>query len=254
MLVIYSGAWPTRRHTHRDSTYDKPSVNQPINKLHFLQVVFFFFLILCVIWTKYTKWNVSRLSTRPHVSSPVPTGCLHYMKLKSNYQTTFIKRMPHCTMNWQLQASSTYITFILKTDSFYDMVHIESHVSSVGIATGWTIGVLVFDSRRGLGIFLFTTASRTALGPTQPPIQWVPGSLSLGVRRPGREADHSPSSAKVKEWVELYLHSPNTPSWRGAQLKQRDYFTFTLPLKCTFNETQRTTLSWLGVVRYRLYD
>jgi hypothetical protein len=36
-------------------------------------------------------------------------------------------------------------------------------------ATGWTIGVLWFDSRRGLGIFLFTTASRTALGPTQPP-------------------------------------------------------------------------------------
>jgi hypothetical protein len=35
----------------------------------------------------------------------------------------------------------------------------------------------------------------------------------------GCEADHSPpSSAKVKEWVELYLHSPNTPSWRGAQL------------------------------------
>jgi hypothetical protein len=33
--------------------------------------------------------------------------------------------------------------------------------------TGWTIG---FDSRRGLGIILFTTAvSRTALGPTQPP-------------------------------------------------------------------------------------
>jgi hypothetical protein len=33
----------------------------------------------------------------------------------------------------------------------------------------------------------------------------------------GREADHShPSSAEVKEWVELYIHSPNTPSWRGA--------------------------------------
>jgi hypothetical protein len=40
-------------------------------------------------------------------------------------------------------------------------------------ATGWTIGILGFDSRRELGIFLFTTASRTALGPTQPPIQWV---------------------------------------------------------------------------------
>jgi hypothetical protein len=34
-----------------------------------------------------------------------------------------------------------------------------------------------------------------------------------------READYSPpSSAEVKERVELYLHSPNTPSWRGAQL------------------------------------
>jgi hypothetical protein len=39
----------------------------------------------------------------------------------------------------------------------------------------------------------------------------------------GREAHHSPpSSAEVKEWVELYLHSPNTPSWRGAQGEPRD--------------------------------
>jgi hypothetical protein len=38
------------------------------------------------------------------------------------------------------------------------------------------------------------------LRPTQPPIQCVRGSLSLGVKRPGREADHSPpSSAVVKE-------------------------------------------------------
>jgi hypothetical protein len=35
----------------------------------------------------------------------------------------------------------------------------------------------------------------------------------------GREADHSPpSSAEVKEWVELYLQSPNMPSCHGAQL------------------------------------
>jgi hypothetical protein len=88
------------------------------------------------------------------------------------------------------------------------------------------MGVLGFDSRRGLGIFLFT-ASRPALGPTQPPIQCVPGDLSLGVNRPECEADNSPtSSAEVKEWVELYLHSPNTPSWRGAQLKHRENLTF----------------------------
>jgi hypothetical protein len=76
-------------------------------------------------------------------------------------------------------------------------------------ATDWKIGVLGLDSRRGLGIFLFTTASRTALGPTQPPIQCVSGALSQGVKWPENEADHSPpSSAEVKEWVKLYLHSP----------------------------------------------
>jgi hypothetical protein len=42
-------------------------------------------------------------------------------------------------------------------------------------------------------------------------------SPSLGVKLPGREADHSPpSSAEFEECVELYFHSPNTSSWRGA--------------------------------------
>jgi hypothetical protein len=44
----------------------------------------------------------------------------------------------------------------------------------------WTIRVLEFNSQQRLRIFLFTTMSRTALKPTQPPIQWVPGALSLG--------------------------------------------------------------------------
>jgi len=32
------------------------------------------------------------------------------------------------------------------------------------------------------------------MGPTQPPIQRVPEDLCLEVKRPGREADHSPPS------------------------------------------------------------
>jgi hypothetical protein len=33
-----------------------------------------------------------------------------------------------------------------------------------------------------------------------PPSQWVPGDVSLGLKRPGREADHSPpTSAQVKK-------------------------------------------------------
>jgi hypothetical protein len=47
--------------------------------------------------------------------------------------------------------------------------------------------------------FLFSTSSRPAVGSTQPPIQWVPGTLSPGVKRSGREADHSPPAiAEVK--------------------------------------------------------
>jgi hypothetical protein len=51
-----------------------------------------------------------------------------------------------------------------------------------------------FVSRQGLGIFLFTTASKSALGATQPPNRWVPGALSLGIKWMGREAEDSPPS------------------------------------------------------------
>jgi hypothetical protein len=68
-----------------------------------------------------------------------------------------------------------------------------------GIAQEYGLDDRGFESRQGLGVFLFTTLSRPAPGPTQPPIQWWPVALSLGVKRPGREADHSlPSSAEVK--------------------------------------------------------
>jgi len=47
--------------------------------------------------------------------------------------------------------------------------------------------------------FTSPTASRPVLGPTQPPIQWVPGTHTLGVKQQGHEDDHShPSRAKVK--------------------------------------------------------
>jgi hypothetical protein len=51
----------------------------------------------------------------------------------------------------------------------------------------------------GVGNFSLHHRVQNGLGPTQPSIQWVQGAFSLGVKRPGHEADHSPpSSAEVK--------------------------------------------------------
>jgi hypothetical protein len=91
------------------------------------------------------------------------------------------------------------------------------------------IGVLGFDSRRELGIFLLTTASRTALGPTQPPLQWIPGALSLGVKRPGREADHSPPSSFEVNDAWSYTSTPQYVFMALCLVKHKDNFTFTLP-------------------------
>jgi hypothetical protein len=63
--------------------------------------------------------------------------------------------------------------------------------------------------------FFSSTSCSDQLWSTPPPASYP--SLSVGVKWPGREAEHSPpSSAEVKQCVELYLHSPSTSSWRGA--------------------------------------
>ena len=75
-------------------------------------------------------------------------------------------------------------------------------VLAVAIATRYGLDGPVIESRWGQD---FPRQSRPALGPTQPPIQWIPG-LSRGGKRPGRGVDHPPpSSAKVEGRVELYI-------------------------------------------------
>jgi hypothetical protein len=71
---------------------------------------------------------------------------------------------------------------------------LRSQGSAVATATGYGLDDIEVGFR-GPGTvksFHFSTLSRPALGPMQPPSQWVPGALSPGLKRQEGEADHSP--------------------------------------------------------------
>jgi hypothetical protein len=123
--------------------------------------------------------------------------------------------------------------FDLSTLYQLQSLYSKSHDSLVGIV------IRLRAAQSGIrvrypGIFLFTTASRPALGPIQPPILCVPEDPSMGVKRPGGEADHSPpTSAKVNN---AWNYTSITPiHLQGVGLvKHRDNFTFTFNVKLPY--------------------
>jgi hypothetical protein len=100
----------------------------------------------------------------------------------------------YCGQNWiemtQGRASGKDFSFIFFPHG--------SRGSLVGIATDYGLGDRGVGIRVPVGSRIFSTSSRPAMRPTQPPIQWVPG-----LKGPGHEADHSfPTIAEVKEtWI-----------------------------------------------------
>jgi hypothetical protein len=112
-------------------------------------------------------------------------------------------------------------------------VYVYSRDSSVGIALRYELDDRGSRVRFPAGAGNFSLHHRVQNGSGAHPASYpvgIGGSFR-GVKRPGREADYSPpSSVEVNEWVALYFHSPNTPSWSGTLLKHRDNFTFYLYL------------------------
>jgi hypothetical protein len=99
-----------------------------------------------------------------------------------------------------------YFSFIQSLD--------KSRDSSVGIALGYGLDDRGSRVRFPAGAGNFSLHYRIQNGAGAHPASHPMGTRGSfpGVKRPGREADHSPpSSAEVKEWVKPYLHSPNTP-------------------------------------------
>jgi hypothetical protein len=108
----------------------------------------------------------------------------------------------------------------------------RSRVSSVSIVSDYRLDDRAIGVWSPAGAKDFSSVPRPALGPTQPPVQWVPGVLSPGIKaRPRRDADHSPhlvprswmsrsytSSAPVTQyvccWTALLLPLPSICSFQ----------------------------------------
>jgi hypothetical protein len=81
-----------------------------------------------------------------------------------------------CYQPWEI-LWATYVYEVSRKRAFHICkLHIGGPGSSVGIATGYGLNGPGIESRWGLDI---PHLSRPNLGPTQSPVQWVPG-LSRG--------------------------------------------------------------------------
>jgi hypothetical protein len=93
---------------------------------------------------------------------------------------------------------------------------------------------MIGGSSPAKGWKIFTTPPRPdrLWGATQPPIHWIPWFRSLGVKRPGREADHlPPSSAEFKNTWSYTSTTQNTfMAWCSVKAQGQICLYLTAPL------------------------
>jgi hypothetical protein len=124
---------------------------------------------------------------------------------------------PHgcCTLSivrcvtFQKWTQSSRPLVMLSSVQFYYFKALERG-GVVGVATCYGLGGPRIESREGRD---FPHPSIPALGPTRPPVKWVP-SLCLWVKAAGAwRWPPTPSRTEIKERVNLYHYSPSRPSW-----------------------------------------
>jgi hypothetical protein len=123
----------------------------------------------------------------PHAYTPFPYFFL---------TTCHIFSLPTLTLQWlilKVTKSRVYYSNNKTTEkNASELFQHKSRDSSASIVMDYGLDDL--GSIGGSARFFSSTQhpSRATLGPIQPPIQWILGALSLGLKQLGHEADHSP--------------------------------------------------------------
>jgi hypothetical protein len=169
------------------------------------------------VWTQWKRYRshafvgsqvlISKLTKLPRLQC---VSCrIHYNKFLYWYMKIDLVCCSNCATRFYVTFRK-YRIFSLRNFSTLEYKYIAGYLSrSKDIATVWTVR----GSNRGRERD-FPHPSRPAVGSTQPPIQWVRQLSPWCQSDRGRGIDHTtPSSAEVKERVELYLYSPSGPSW-----------------------------------------
>jgi len=109
--------------------------------------------------------------------------------------------------------------------SFYYINHLFTNILHCLYLKTWQMHRVILESREietrwGRD---FPHSSRPALGPTQPPVQWVPG-LSWGKTAGTWHRPPIPSSVGVKERVKLIPLPPSGPSWPVTGWTKKYYY------------------------------
>jgi hypothetical protein len=146
-------------------------------------------------------------ATPPHIISNrslfnLHKRCISYREVPGLYEKNAF-HIKICDFN--LEDLSMYI---------FSEVHGDSRDSVVGIATGYGLDDRGVGVRVPVGSRLFSMSSRPALGSTQALIQWAPGALSPGVKRP-KLTTHLQLVLRPRKCVSIHPLS-HMPSWRIA--------------------------------------
>jgi len=138
------------------------------------------------------------------------------MASASSYSRLSTTIHPRCVCSSTIN-STQYSTQTQLFTSYRSQRHVSAKCTAtiagvaVDIATRYGLDGPGTESRWGWGA-RFSAPVQT--GPGAHPYSYTMGTGSFpGVKRPGRDDHSPPSSAEVKERVDLYLYSPSGSSW-----------------------------------------